>query len=79
MIHPRPQDTLPQPLADLQETHLAWSIWEAAGTCYASRLAPSLAPEQMRAGMVMTLHADNAESLALRLVEQGDAERAVTA
>ncbi len=79
MIHPRPQDTLPQPLADLQSTHPAWSIWEAAGVCYASRLAPSLTSEQLRAGLSMTVHADTAEALAMRLAEQADAERSVAA
>ncbi len=79
MIHPRPQDTLPQPLADLQSTHPAWSVWEAAGVCYASRLVPSITDEQQRAGMVMTVHADTAEGLAVRLAEQADAERSVAA
>ncbi len=79
MIHPRPNDVLPEPLEALQEAHPAWSIWEAAGVCYASRLAPSLTHAQMRAGLVMTLHAATAASLGAALTEQADIERSVTA
>lgn len=79
MIHPRPQDTLPQSLEDLQDAYPGWSIWQAAGQCYATRLAPRLTGSQLRAGMSMTVHADEPEGLTAELAGQADAERSVTA
>ncbi|WP_084965291.1 hypothetical protein [Thermoactinospora rubra] len=82
MIHPKPGQTLPKPLADLQETYKdTWSIWVSTAShgdrprCYASRLVRDLSNAERRAGLDMTVGADTADELAVALITQTEIER----
>lgn len=77
MIHPRPGDNLPEPLAELQSAYPGWSIWTSRGDCgfvsrcYATRLG-ELTDDQTNRGLAMTVHAETPAGLSRLLAKQAD-------
>ncbi|GAA4924341.1 hypothetical protein HD597_011271 [Nonomuraea thailandensis] len=75
MIHPKPGQALPEPLAELQSAYPGWSIWTSRGDgdfaprCYATRPG-ELTDYQLNHGLARTVQAETPDKLSLLLVRQ---------
>lgn len=83
MIHPKPEQPLPEPLADLQNDFPGWSIWTSNGDggwtsrCYATRL-DEITDDQVNFGLARTLQAPTPDKLRDLLAAQANLAKDLT-